>query len=164
MRALLLLLLPLALIVCPLAQLAGVQETPPTPFPTAAPVVVDGLAPLTASVRLDASATSVRAGDDVTLTGTPTNIGLPYYTLTLSNGASVTVTYDNQVRDSLGANAQFALVSAVGSMNEVTFVLRALAPGTVDASISATGEVQTPEGAFMWGYGGSDPITLTVTD
>lgn len=160
MRALLLLLLPLALIVCPLAQLAPDMLTDaPTPVPTPTLPQVSA-----ASVRMTASATRVRVGDDVTLTGTPTNIGLPYYTLTLSNGASVTVTYDNQVRESLGANTQFALVSAAGSMNEVTFVLRALAPGTVDASISATGEVRTPEGAFMWGYGGSDPITLTVTE
>jgi FtsP/CotA-like multicopper oxidase with cupredoxin domain len=163
MRALLLLILPLALIICPLAQYLAPEAPPPTTVPTPTPTAA---ATTGSSARIDltASTTSLRVGETVTLTGKPVGIGLPYYTLTLSSGASVTVTYDNQVRESLGANAQFELVSASGSMNEVTFVLRALAPGSVDASISATGEVKSAEGAFMWGYGGSAPVTLTITE
>jgi hypothetical protein len=162
MRALLLLLLPLTLIVCPLAQFIAAPQiatpAPTLPTPTAAADVP------AARVDLSASATRLRVGETVTLTGTPVNVGLPYYTLTLSSGASVTVTYDNQIRESLGANPQFELVSAAGAMNEVTFVLRAVAPGTIDVTISATGEVRTPEGAYSWGYGGSAPVTLTVSE
>lgn len=161
MRALLLLILPLALIVCPLAQYLAPEAPPPTfptPTPTAAAVIP---AP---RIDLSASATSLHVGETVTLTGIPVNIGVPYYTLTLSSGASVTLTYDNQIRESLGANPQFELVSAEGTMSRVTFVLRALAPGSVDATISATGEVRSPEGAFMWSYGSSAPVTLTLTE
>jgi hypothetical protein len=159
MRALLLLLITATLIICPLAQYIASDVPPPTlPTPTGA-AGVDA-----ARVDLSASATSLRVGETVTLRGVPVNIGLPYYTLTLSSGASVTITYDNQVRQALGANPQFELVSAAAAMGDVTFVLRALAPGTVDATISATGEVKSPEGAWMWGYGGSAPITLTIIE
>jgi hypothetical protein len=127
-----------------------------------APVVVTPAVPAT-SIEISADATSVQVGDTVTITGFPINLGIPYYTLTLSSGAMATVTYANEVR-ALESDAQFEIVSAVGEMNTVTFVLRALAPGTVEAGISATGEVTTPEGAFAWGGTSSPPLTLIVSN
>ena len=51
-------------------------------------------------------------------------------------------------------------------MYRVTFTLRALKPGTADAIISATGEVQVSgpgySGAYMWSGGTSPALTLTV--
>lgn len=117
-----------------------------------------------ASIQISADATEMQVGDTVTLTGVPVNIGIPYYTLTLSCGAQVTVTYYNELRDALDSDAQFEIISAVGEMNRVVFTLRALAPGTVRAAISATGEVRTPEGVFMWGGGMSEELELVVSE
>ena len=162
MRALLMLLVTATVIICPLTQYVttDVQPTLPTPVPT----LITPAAKPAPRIDVTASATSLRVGETVTLTGIPSNIGIPYYTLMLSSGASVTITYDNQVQQALGANPQFELVSAAAGMGEVTFVLRALAPGTVDVTISATGEVTSAEGAYMWGYGASAPVTLTITE
>ena len=149
---------------CPRALLsAGVLPVaaPPTATPPT-PVVVTLAAPAP-SVQISADATQLHVGDTLTITGIPVNIGIPHYTLTLSSGATMTVTYTNQVRDS-NSDAQFEIVSASAEMSRVTFVLKALAPGTVQAVISATGEVTSPEGAFMWSWGTSEPLELVVTD
>lgn len=149
-------------ILCPLALLfAGLM-----PFSTASsammptPVVVT----TAASIQISADATEVQVGDTLTITGVPVGIGIPYYTLTLSSGAQVTVTYYNELRDVLDSDAQFEIISAVGEMNSVTFTLRALAPGTIRAAISATGEVGTPEGAFSWSGATSEELEIVVSD
>ena len=103
------------------------------------------------------------------LSGVPVNIGLAYYTLTLSSGASATITYYGEVQGETGdsylaRDDLFEIVSAQAEMYQVTFLLRALAPGSAEAVISATGEVTTPQGAFMWGGGTSEPLTLTITE
>jgi hypothetical protein len=116
----------------------------PSATPTPAFVVVPP------HVEISASATSVRVGETITIGGVPLNIGLPIYTLTLSSGASASVTYDNQIRGNPAPDALFEVVAAHGEMNSVTFTLRALAPGSADAGISASGEVRTHEGAYMW--------------
>lgn len=75
---------------------------------------------------------------------------------------TVTVTYADELR-SAADDALFELVAAHGSLNGVSFTLRARAPGRAEATISATGEVRSPEGAFSWGGGASPPLTLIVT-
>lgn len=142
------------LMVCPLAMLFA----PPAPTLTPAPPAVTP-----PHVEITVEPEIIRVGDTVTITGVPVGIGLPYYTLTLSSGASVTVTYDDALRASSG-DTLFEFVSAHGEMNRVTFTLRALAPGSAEASISATGEVRSAEGAFSWGGGSSPVITLVVAD
>lgn len=148
---------------CPSALLfAGLLPVGVTPTATPPmPVIVTVAAPAP-FVQISADATQLQVGDTVTITGVPVNIGIPYYTLALSSGATMTVTYTNQVRDA-SSDAQFEIVSATAEMNQVTFVLRALAPGTVQAVISATGEVTSPEGAFSWSYGTSEPLELVVS-
>lgn len=149
---------------CPLALLfAGLLPVGVTPIaapPT--PVIVTVAAPAP-SIQISTDATQLQVGDTVTLTGIPVNIGIPHYTLVLTSGATITVTYTNQVRDT-SSDAQFEIVSASAEMSRVIFVLKALAPGTVQAVISATGEVTSPEGAFSWSYGTSEPLELVVTD
>jgi len=151
-------LFAVALFFCPLAQWFGLVA------PAAEPI-----APAVAAPRIEISvdAVSVQVGDTVTLSGVPVNIGLPYYTLTLSSGAAATITYSGEVRGEVGdgylsRDSIFEIVSAQAEMNQVTFLLRALASGSAEAVISATGEVRSPEGAFMWGGGASDPLTLTI--
>lgn len=151
MRALLLLIL--LLLPCPFVQVIA-----PTATPTPSSVVP------TPQVTISASATTVRVGETITISGIPVNIGLPIYTLTLSSGASASITYDDQQRDFPAQDALFEIVAAHGEMNSVTFTLRALAPGSADAVISATGEVRTPEGAFMWSGGASEAVTLVVSE
>lgn len=148
---------------CPLALMfagllpVGVTSTatPPTP-------VIVTLAAPAPFIQISADATEVQVGETVTLTGVPVNIGIPHYTLVLSSGATMTLTYTNQVRDA-SSDAQFEIVSADAEMSRVTFVLQALAPGTVQAVISATGEVTSPEGAFSWSWGTSEPLQLVVS-
>lgn len=152
----------LALFVCPLVFWLAIAP-PATPAPPTVPPVVSP------RVEISADVTRVQVGGTLTLSGVPVNIGLPYYTLTLSSGASATVTYSGEVRGEAGdgylsRDDLFEIVSAQAAMGEVTFLLRALAPGSAEAVISATGEVRSAEGAFMWGGGASIPLTLTITE
>lgn len=167
MRAAVLLVIALLfapLAVCPLlpfaAPPAAPVETTPQPTFTAPAAALP-------TVNISASAPRLRVGETITITGVPVNIGIPYYTLTLSSGAALTVTYYDEVRESAAAVPQddlFEIVSAQGEMNQVTFVVRALAPGSADASIYASGEVRSAQGAFMWSGVNSSTITLTVSE
>lgn len=154
MRALLLLLALLA--GCPFAQWVSAPGLSPTATPavTAPPP----------QVEISASATSLRVGETITISGVPVNIGLPIYTLTLSSGAGASVGYDNQPQGIPASDAQFEIVAAQGEMNRVSFTLLALAAGRVEAVISATGEVRTPEGAYMWSGGTSSALAITVNE
>jgi hypothetical protein len=149
-----LVLIVLLAVGCPFAQ--WIAPSAPAPTPT-----ISVPAP---HVEISASAPALHVGDTFTISGVPVNIGLPIYTLTLSSGAAASVTYDNQPRDIPANDGLFEIVAAQGDMNSVTFTLRALAPGTSDAVISATGEVRTPEGAYMWSGGTSAALTLTVSE
>lgn len=139
------------LLSCPLAQ---VVAPPATPAPSVPP----------SRVEISSSATAVRVGETIIISGVPVNLGLPIYTLTLSSGASASVSYDDQPRDLPAQDAVFEIVAAHGEMNRVTFTLRALAPGSADAILSATGEARSPEGAFMWSGGASEPLALAVSE
>jgi hypothetical protein len=158
-----LLFAPLA--VCPLLDFAA-PETPALVETTPQPTFTAPAAALP-TVNISASATRLRVGETITITGVPVNIGIPYYTLTLSSGAALTITYYGEVRESAAAVPQdelFEIVSAEAEMRRVTFVVRAVAPGNADASIYASGEVRSAEGAFMWSGSSSPTITLTVSE
>lgn len=150
--ALILLLLP-----CPFSQVIAPPATEPTHTP-AAPSVPSP------HVEISADVTSVRVGETITLTAVPVNLGLPIYTLTISSGAAASVTYDNQPRDLPAHDALFEVIAVHGEMNRATFTLRALAPGSADAVVSATGEARSPEGVFMWSGGSSEPVTLVISE
>ena len=147
-----LILLMLTVLICPLAQWMSAAPTPTPAVPNSSP-----------HVAISVSATTVRVGETLTITGVPVNLGLPIYTLMLSSGASASVGYDDQPHGDLVGDAQFEIVSAQGAMNAVTFVLRARATGTAVVQISATGEARTAQGAYLWSSGGSDALTLTVS-
>ena len=149
----LLIVLILLLLPCPLMQVVAPPATPTLTSNVPSP-----------HVELSASTTAIRVGETITVSGIPVNLGLPIYTLTLSSGATASITYDDQPRDMPAQDALFEIVAAHGEMNTVTFTLRALAPGSADAVISATGEAHTAEGAFMWSSGASEPVTLVVSE
>jgi hypothetical protein len=151
------LVLVLLVIGCPLAQwFAPSSLAPIIPTPTRS-------VPLP-HVEISATALALRVGDTVRISGVPVNIGLPIYTLSLGSGASASVTYDNQPRDIPASDGLFEIIAAQGDMNSVSFTLRALTPGTTSIVLSATGEVRTPEGAYMWSGGTASPLTLTVSE
>jgi len=122
-------------------------------------------------VAVCASAVEVAVGSTVSLTARAVDIGLPFFQVSLRpEGAAdfvplVEVTYDNQVRnlsvDPIGE--AFIYSSAQGSSNEMTLELIAIAPGSLDVIISATGEIHYGSpGPATWGGGGSEVVTLTA--
>jgi hypothetical protein len=160
---------------CSLAQLLSPPAAPlPTPFPTVTtdpallptmttlPTPTDGVTP---HVGLNITAPSLRVGDTTTITARVIDIGLPRFTITLSSGATLTVDYQNQPRnppDASPKDRNFEIVSAEGDMTSATFVLRALAPGTVEMVVNASGEIHEGyPGPAYWG-GDSESFTLTV--
>lgn len=120
-------------------------------------------------VNIDVSGDTIKVGDTLTVLGTPVDIGLPYYYLVLRDEGVqdappvVQVTYDNQVTPQDGSSKVLEFVSAEGSMNQVKFVLRAIAPGVTTITINATGELHSAEGV-SWSGGGSGTVTITVTN
>ncbi|MEP7290813.1 MAG: hypothetical protein ABI835_03470 [Chloroflexota bacterium] len=152
----------LSLLACPFTQWIS-SNTLGAPVEIVMPSVPS------AAIAISADAILVPVGGTITLTGIPLNIGLPYYTLTLSSGAVATITYQGEVISAvsdgyLSRDDHFEIMSADANMGQVIFLLRALMPGSEDAMISVTGEIRTPEGAFMWGSAQSQALTLTVTN
>jgi hypothetical protein len=122
-------------------------------------------------IEMQASQTSLKIGDFVTLEGVPVDLGLPYYELVLRDQGVqdaepvVRVTYENIITPLRGSSAVLELVSAEGEMGKATFVLRAKAAGVTTATIQATGEVQTADSqAARWGGTGSGDVLITVTE
>ena|GEM_PF-1123995 len=122
-------------------------------------------------IEIQASQTSLKIGDFVTLEGAPVDLGLPYYELILRDQGVqdtepvVRVTFENMVTPLAGSSAVLELVSAQGEMGKATFVLRAKAAGVTTATIQATGEVQTADSqAARWGGTGSGDVLITVTE
>ncbi|MEO8395675.1 MAG: hypothetical protein ABI700_21955 [Chloroflexota bacterium] len=154
----------LALMTCPLLLLFA-----PTPTPTPTPVIVT-ITPATdvteAHVAISADQTTVRVGDTVTISAVPVMIGLSIFTMTLSSGGSAHVRYDNQEQTISGNDAQFEIVSMSAEMYHATFTLHALAAGSVDVTVTASGEVEISgpgfSGAYSWSARTSPPLTITV--
>jgi hypothetical protein len=121
-------------------------------------------------VEIQASSLSLRVGEQVTITAIPVDIGLPYYSLLIQDegvpeAALVEVTYENRITPKGGASQALELVLTEGKLDRATFVLAAKAPGTATLWVSATGEVHDGAGGpATWSGGGSDKITITVTE
>ena len=162
----------------PQTETPGVATTPPAPNIFFLPHVGSGReggdgqadggqAP---GLTLEANPASLRVGETLTVVGRPFGIGLPYYDLIVQDlGAAQAqnlgqVTYENETRPQPGLSQVLELVSAEGSMDQVTFVLRAKAAGTTAVQIVATGEVQTESGAFTWSGGSSQALAIMVTE
>ncbi len=143
---------------------------PPPGQPTALPLPpTPNVQAQLAGARVDISAQPVAAtvGGMITLTGRPTNLGLPQYTLYLRDEPAVTIRYDGEVKFRGFTGAKVELVSASASQSEVIFPLRAAQPGQLAAMISVSGEVrldpgQGPTTGFMWSAASSPAITLTI--
>ncbi len=154
MRAAILILL--TFLSCPFLALIA-----PDSMPTRAPTLTPTVAVSAPGVEISADATTVRVGDTVTISAVPVRIGLSIYTLTLSSGGSAHVRYDNQEQTHVN-DAQFEIVSMQAEMYHARFTLRALSAGSVDVTVSASGEVQDPSGAYSWSGRTSPALTLTI--
>ena len=116
-------------------------------------------------IRSVTDARRVKVGDTLTAVGVPVGIGLPYYTLHLDSNTVATVTYDGQVKYQGAAGQVVEFVSAYATMSQVEFILQALRPGTVQVSISATGEIHSGyPGPATWGGDASESILITVVN
>lgn len=144
----------------------------PQGHPTALPLPpsTDAKAQL-AGARVDISAqpATARTGELITLTGRPTNLGLPQYTLYLRGEPAVVIRYDQQLIFQGFTGAVVEFVSASASQSEVEFILRAAQPGAVEAMIAVSGEVrldtgQGPTTAFAWSQATSPGVMLTVAE
>ncbi|MEJ2148366.1 MAG: LysM peptidoglycan-binding domain-containing protein [Chloroflexota bacterium] len=140
--------------------LVGAKAPPITEPPPAPP-----------AIQLSASADTVAVGEQVTLTASLQNLGQPQYQLSLSNASqadagsqNITVLADQTLGEqSSNASYLFQVVSATATGGEVTFVLRALAPGQATVRVGANGEAQGEDGAFVPASVQSDDLTLTVS-
>lgn len=146
-----------------------VTRTPPPQAPTR--VAPDGTVDVVdPHIALCASATTVAAGQVVTLTGLAVDIGLPYYSVMAQDQTAVQpaelarITYGNESKLFEQASQLVQVIDVNADMEHVQVALRALQPGTVQLWINATGEIHYGyPGPATWAGGGSDPIILTIT-
>jgi len=147
----------------------------PEPSPGAIEVVTpspesDSAPEIDAYVQVEASKIDLKVGETMTITGRPVNIGQPYYYLVLrdegvqDNPYTVMVTLDNQITPGEGRSQVLEFVSAKGGLDQVEFVLRAIAPGVTAVDIEATGEVHFPDGSATFMGSGSGSVLVIIGD
>ncbi len=121
-------------------------------------------------VELCAGNRSVRAGNPVVVLAQAVDIGLPIYQVMVRDAGAadfvplVQVSYDNQVKILEGHSQVLAYHAVQVQGNQMVVELLAVAPGTAEIAISATGEVHYGyPGPATWAGGGSEPLAITVT-
>lgn len=111
---------------------------------------------------------TIKVGDLITITGRLSGMGIPQYTLLINETATVVVRYDGEVTPQNLDDVGLEFISASGSMATVGFILRATHPGSMEARISASGEIGIDQGngqmAWSWGGATSKVLTLTITE
>lgn len=147
-------------------------RTPPPEAPTFVPgpdgQLHDAVDP---HVEICATRTTLAAGDSLTIVGLAVDIGLPIYRLTASPqeaGESITlaaIQYDNAPRpQETGTSPQLEITGMSADMQRVQFELKATAPGAIDLTITASGEVHYGyPGPATWSGGQSEPVSITIT-
>jgi hypothetical protein len=149
-----------------------VVRTPPPEAPTAS---VNGTPDpnhrIDPHVEICASATEARVGDIVTLRGQAVDLGLPEWTLhARENGLgdfvdAAQVSYEGELTLGEAGYTVLEAVSTAVDLNQVTLYLEAMAPGEVELTLSATGEIHYGSpGPATWGGGGSESVTLVVRE
>jgi hypothetical protein len=137
------------------------------PDPTAAFTQTEVIDPY---IDIGAAQTVLQVGDVITVTGKPMQIGLPYYYLFLRDegvqdmAPVAQITYQGEFSAGEGKSQVLELVSAQADMQQVLFVLRALAPGVTTLSIQATGEIRLQDGAYSMSGTGSGEILISVSE
>jgi hypothetical protein len=122
-------------------------------------------------VEVTADHTALKVGDILTITGVPIQISNPSYEVNVRDPgvenipSLAKVTYNNQVTPLDGSSGVLEFVSAEGGLEQVTFVLRAKAPGTTTVTVIATGEIHNPgAGQASWIGQGEGTLDITVTN
>jgi hypothetical protein len=119
-------------------------------------------------IEIDASQFELQVGEVITVTGTPIQLGLPYYYLYLRDegvqdvAPVAQVTYEDQFTVGEGISQVLDLVSIQADMSQVVIVLRAKAPGVTTLSIQATGEVRLQDGAYSMSGIAAGDILISV--
>jgi len=167
-RPMFLLLLLVLTGACSLFQLAApdISPTPTIESPTAPPPDALAVTPNTPpSILLTADRESVMVGDVITVQARTINLGMPQYTFSLNPGVTITVPYGNSGTPSVSPtqpNAPFEIISTAEELASGLIRLRAVSAGNATLTASASGEARSPEGAFYWSHGASNPLTLIV--
>jgi hypothetical protein len=115
-------------------------------------------------IEIEPESRMLKVGDTLTIAGVPVAIGMPHYTLYLDSDPAVTVTYEEEISYQAAVDSPLEFVSASATNSRVMFTLRAIHPGSVEASIGATGEVRIDygEGTGAWAWGGADPDSIVI--
>lgn len=148
----------------PIAAPDTVAPPPPTETPQVAltPEEIDPY------IEIGAAHSDLQVGEQITVTGKPIQLGLPYYYLYLRDEGVqdapflAQVTYENQFTAGEGASQVLELVSVQADMSQVVIVLRAKAPGMTTLSIQATGEVRLQDGAYSMSGMAAGDILISV--
>ncbi|HEX7975183.1 MAG TPA: hypothetical protein VF498_12300 [Anaerolineales bacterium] len=131
--------------------------------PSATIIPVDAYVDVTASPN-----TTLKVGESLTVVGKPVEIGLPVYELNVRDDgvedapSMVQATYENKITPLTGTSAVLELVSTEASLDQVTFVLRAKAPGITAVTINVAGEVHPSTGQASIEAGASGSVLITV--
>jgi hypothetical protein len=115
-------------------------------------------------IEIEPESRMLKVGDTLTITGVPVAIGMPHYTLYLDSAPAVTVTYEGEISYQAAVDSPLEFVSASASNSRVEFTLRAIHPGSLEASIGATGEVRVDygDGNDAWAWGGADADSIVI--
>jgi hypothetical protein len=120
--------------------------------------------PSSALVELVVNPLVGQVGEEISVVGRVTRVGLPHYTLYLDGEPLLTVTYDNQVQNPPDPTAPLELVSATATGTEVSLVLKPRQPGQLALSLGASGEIgQSSDQGLIWSWGSATSATKVVT-
>lgn len=150
-------------------------RTPPPGAPTYGPDPSgSGTTPRTVDphVEMCASMTTLAVGQTLSVVGQPVDLGLPIYMLRARDAGSgaftdlVRVSYTGGIEgQDKGASRVLEFVSVEADITHAVFVLHAAAPGVTELEINVSGEIHYGyPGPAMWGGGGSEIVTITVTE
>ncbi len=135
-------------------------------FDGAAPLIIPSPTPADqAHVLLSADQTTVHVGDIVTVRAQSFRVGMPQYRYTLTPGTSLLIPYASGTPSlsQPSAESPFEFVLPAEGVSGAEIQLRAVRVGAATLSAFASGEIQTAEGAYMWGGADSNRLQLSVT-
>lgn len=149
-------------------QTASGQTTPDTLY---LPQVSSGSGgPAGPPLQVAANVETLKVGETVTVTASTTGVEKTIFNLSIQDAgaagaqALAQVNAANEAQSQEGASQVFELISAEGSAEMATFILRAKAAGSATINVTATGETAGESGSIPWSGEGPLPILLTVTE
>lgn len=119
-------------------------------------------------VEIDVERSELRLGETVTITGRPLQLAASRYFIFLRDEgvqdtpAVAQISAENVLQLDQGRSQVLELVSAQADANQVTIVLRAIAPGLTTLSIQADGEIRTLSGLAGSGMASGEALLVVL--